>query len=110
MNESLTPESDDAPGGPDLPVPPRNPQALPVFTRASLARFDGDRGRAYVACQGMVFDVTDSPEWREGLHRNLHWAGQDLSRELEDAPHGIETLLRCPRVGRYQVTEGAPPE
>jgi predicted heme/steroid binding protein len=110
MNESHSPKSFDARGAPDAPVPSRNPQALPLFTPASLSRFDGDRARAYVACQGMVFDVTDSPEWREGLHRNLHWAGQDLSEELEDAPHGIETLLRCPQVGRYQEAEGASPE
>ncbi len=73
---------------------------LPAYTRQSLARFDGSRGRAYVACAGQVYDVSASGEWRGGLHRGLHWAGQDLTGYLADAPHGIETLQRFPVVGR----------
>ncbi len=80
----------------------RDADGFLVFSRASLARHDGDRFPAYVACQGMVFDVSQSPEWRNGLHRNLHWAGQDLTAELADAPHGFEALFRCPRVGTYR--------
>lgn len=73
---------------------------LPSYTRASLARFDGSRGVALVACGDKVFDVSASGEWRGGLHRGLHWAGQDLTRYLADAPHGVETLERFPVVGR----------
>lgn len=71
-----------------------------VFTTMDLGRHDGDRGPAYVAYGHVVYDVSRSPEWRRGLHRNLHWAGQDLTTELSDAPHGVETLLRFPVVGR----------
>jgi predicted heme/steroid binding protein len=67
---------------------------------AELRRHDGDGAPAWVACDGIVYDVSRSPEWRGGLHRRLHWAGQDLSAELADAPHGRETLERCPRIGR----------
>jgi predicted heme/steroid binding protein len=70
-----------------------------VFTRMELSAHDGDRGPAYVAYGAQVFDVSTSGEWRHGLHRNLHWAGQDLTDELVDAPHGVETLLRFPVVG-----------
>ena len=72
-----------------------------MISASELRRRDGSRGAAWVACRGFVYDVSDSPLWRGGLHRDLHWAGQDLSAELEDAPHGIESVERCPRVGRY---------
>jgi predicted heme/steroid binding protein len=72
---------------------------LPAFTLADLRRHDGDRYPAYVAYRGQVFDVSQSREWRQGLHRQLHWAGQDLTRELVDAPHGEETLQRFRIVG-----------
>lgn len=70
--------------------------------RSELKRKDGSRGVAWVACEGWVYDVSASPEWRGALHRGLHWAGQDLSAELADAPHGRETLERMPRVGRLR--------
>lgn len=55
-----------------------------------------------MAAHGLVYDVSGSPEWRRGLHRALHWAGQDLTAELADAPHGLETVRRCPLVGRLR--------
>jgi predicted heme/steroid binding protein len=85
--------------------PTRGPGAeseLPDFTPDQLSRFDGSRGPAYVAYAGRVYDVSDSPEWRHGLHRQLHWAGQDLTRYLADAPHGEENLARYPVVGRLR--------
>lgn len=69
------------------------------FSRAELARYGGSRGPTYVAVDGVVYDVTGSGEWRGGLHRELHWAGQDLTAYLAEAPHGMETLLRYPVVG-----------
>ena len=73
---------------------------LPLISLAQLRRADGSRDHAWVACAGLVYDVAASPEWRDGLHRGLHWAGQDLSAELADAPHGLETVRRMPCVGR----------
>ena len=73
--------------------------AVRTFSRAELARFSGSPRSAYVAVDGVVYDVTDSGEWRGGLHRELHWAGQDLTAYLADAPHGIETLERFVVVG-----------
>lgn len=77
-----------------------SPEPLPIISRAELHRADGSRGKAWVACAGLVYDVSASPEWREGLHRGLHWVGQDLSAELADAPHGVETVRRMPCIGR----------
>jgi predicted heme/steroid binding protein len=39
-----------------------------------------------VAYQGYIYDVTKSRLWRKGQHYE-HWAGQDLTHELPDAPH-----------------------
>jgi predicted heme/steroid binding protein len=65
------------------------------FTSAELRRYDGDRGRrAYVAFRGVVYDVTAMRRWRGGFHEGLHFAGQDLTAFLSDAPHGEEVFRR----------------
>lgn len=59
-----------------------------LLTERQLRSYNGERGsRIYIAFQGVVYDVTDCPKWRRGLHENLHWSGQDLTLELADAPH-----------------------
>ncbi len=58
----------------------------------------------YIACQGIVYDVTDCPKWRSGLHEQLHFAAQDLSSELADAPHAEEVFSR-PCVRRVGVLD-----
>lgn len=76
----------------------------PVFTRRDLLRFNGEPGRrSYIACGGIVYDVTDCPKWRTGLHESQHFPGQDLTSELPEAPHGSEVFTRpcAKRVGRY---------
>lgn len=70
------------------------------LTLAQLASFDGHEGRsAYVAYQGMVYDLTDSPMWPGGEHQDLHGAGADLTQEHEDAPHDVY-VTDFPVVGR----------
>jgi predicted heme/steroid binding protein len=64
-------------------------------TRAELKRQTGERGtRCYVACGGTVYDVTDCPKWRTGFHEGLHFAGQDLTEELPEAPHEADVFGR----------------
>jgi predicted heme/steroid binding protein len=73
------------------------------FSLEELRRHDGTRGaRKYVACAGVVYDVTDCPKWRPELHEGLHFPGQDLSSEFPEAPHGREVFSRpcVKRVGR----------
>ena len=72
-----------------------------TITREELSRCDGQDGRpAYVAFHGWVFDVTESPLWKDGDHQERHKAGTDLSNELGRAPHGAGMLERVPRVGK----------
>ena len=70
------------------------------FTRKELARNDGKNGSpAYIACNGNVYDVSDSFLWKSGKHWVLHVAGQDLTDCLKDAPHGEDLLDRIPVIG-----------
>lgn len=64
-----------------------------VFTRESLANFDGKDGRrAYVAHAGKIYDVTGSVLWGGGEHQGEHSAGVDLTAAMDDAPHFPEEL------------------
>lgn len=57
------------------------------YTKAQLALRNGqDREEIWVAYQGNIYDVSHSKLWRNGKHYE-HWAGQDLTDELPDAPH-----------------------
>lgn len=74
-----------------------------VFTERELQQFDGTRGKpAYIAYQGVVYDVSASSLWRGGLHQDLHYAGTDLTRTLRKAPHTTEVFTHATvkRVGR----------
>lgn len=64
------------------------------FTLAQLRAYDGESGPMYIAYQGVVYDVTDCPRWRLGLHEHMHFPGQDLSGELSEAPHAAEVFTR----------------
>ncbi len=76
------------------------------MTREELAEFDGREGRkAYVAVNGKIYDVTDSPWWRQGDHQGAHQAGGDLSEELPKAPHVRAVVERFPVVGHLQEPE-----
>jgi len=71
-----------------------------IFSRNELALHNGqDKETIYVAFQGLVYDVTSSRLWKNGKHYE-HWAGQDLTRELEDAPHTAKVFEKFEVVGR----------
>jgi len=74
-----------------------------TFTERDLQQYNGERGQpVYIAYAGWVYDVTDCPKWRTGLHEQLHFAGADLTRSLHKAPHSAEVFSRpgVRRVGR----------
>jgi len=74
---------------------------LPTYTRRQLALRNGqDRPEIWVAYQGNIYDVTRSRLWQRGNHYE-HWAGQDLTRELEeDAPHLATVFDKFTIIGR----------
>lgn len=60
-----------------------------------LAAANGQNGNpAWVAVDGVVYDVSASRMWKQGTHVGRHRAGADLSVELAAAPHGTEVLSR----------------
>ncbi len=74
------------------------------FTVAELAEFDGKDGRpAYVAVDGVVYDVSNSADWSQGTHSRCNLAasaGRDLSDIIKQAPGSMRALLaRMPVVG-----------
>ena len=74
-----------------------------TFTERELQQFDGTRGKpAYIAYDGIVYDVSASSLWRGGLHQDLHYAGTDLTRTLRKAPHTAEVFTHATvkRIGR----------
>jgi predicted heme/steroid binding protein len=75
-----------------------------IFTLEDLGQFDGKDGRpAYIAVDGVVYDVSGSRSWPEGEHTRCNLgavAGQDLSQELKSAPGGMRALVESlPVVG-----------
>lgn len=73
------------------------------FTKDQLAKFNGQNGKpAYVAHQGIVYDVSASKLWKNGQHMRRHNAGLDLTAEIQAAPHQSDKLLRYPQVGCLQ--------
>lgn len=75
-----------------------------VLTAAELAAYDGKDGQpAYVAVDGVVYDVTDVPQWANGDHYEGMTAGQDLTEQIETlSPHGTSVLDGLPVVGTLE--------
>lgn len=64
-----------------------------VISLPALKQNSGERStRMWIAHNGIVYDVTDCPKWRTGMHEFLHFPGQDLTSELHDAPHEDEVF------------------
>ncbi len=75
---------------------------MDAITRAQLALRNGqDKPEVWVAYQGKVYDVTTSRLWKNGKHYE-HWAGQDLTDELPDAPHTESVFLKFKVIGLLQ--------
>jgi predicted heme/steroid binding protein len=74
-----------------------------TFTLEELKKFDGKDGRlCYVAYKGFVYDVTESPLFENGRHYE-HFAGCDLTREMENAPHKDEVFRKYRIVGKIFI-------
>lgn len=73
-----------------------------VFTLEELAEFDGQDGKsAYIAIDGVVYDVTEISQWAGGIHAGGKiTAGKDYSEEIRSiSPHGTSVLSMATKVG-----------
>lgn len=69
------------------------------ITKSQLALRNGqDREEIWIAYQGHVYDVSRSRLWYAGKHYE-HWAGQDLTHELADAPHTERVFEKFDKIG-----------
>lgn len=72
---------------------------LPRYTKQQLALRNGqDKPEIWIAYQGVIYDVGKSRLWRNGMHYE-HWAGQDLTDELKDAPHNENVFDKFEAIG-----------
>jgi predicted heme/steroid binding protein/uncharacterized membrane protein len=63
------------------------------MTLKELKHYNGKESqKAYIAYKGNVYDVTNSPLWKNGTHKKIHHAGVDLTDVLQNAPHGEEVF------------------
>ena len=72
---------------------------LPEYSKQQLALRNGqDKPEIWVAFLGNIYDVSESRLWRNGKHYE-HWAGQDLTEELKDAPHTEKVFEKFTIIG-----------
>lgn len=73
---------------------------IPFFSKAQLALRNGqDKPSIWVAYKGLIYDVSNSRLWKNGMHYE-HWAGQDLTDELSDAPHSETVFQKFKVIGK----------
>jgi predicted heme/steroid binding protein/uncharacterized membrane protein len=78
-------------------------------TLDALCQFDGKDGRpAYVAYNGLIYDVTGRSLWKNGSHMSKHAAGNDLTNLLKTAPHGEDKILAMPLAGKLLAPDEKP--
>jgi predicted heme/steroid binding protein len=69
------------------------------ISKSELALHNGqDMDEIWIAYNGIIYEVSKSRYWKRGFHYE-HWAGQDLSSELKDAPHGERVFEHLTPVG-----------
>ncbi len=70
------------------------------LTLEELKKYNGEDGNpAYVAIDGIIYDVTDVDPWKGGKHHG-NVAGKDLSEVIGHAPHKHSVLAKLNEVGK----------
>jgi predicted heme/steroid binding protein len=73
---------------------------MKVYTKQQLALRNGqDKPEIWVAYKGLIYDVSLSKLWKKGMHYE-HWAGQDLTNELVEAPHTEKVFEKFQAIGQ----------
>ncbi|KEZ12970.1 Cytochrome b5-like protein [Lactiplantibacillus plantarum] len=75
-----------------------------TFNQTELAKYNGQDGQpAYVAVDGVVYDVTGVAAWAGGKHHG-NLAGQELTAVIDTkSPHGRKVLTGLTVVGQYVI-------
>jgi predicted heme/steroid binding protein len=96
-------------GVPQIGVVVENNDEEPVtggtvyLTITDLEMYDGQDGNsAYIAYEGMIYDVTDVAAWSGGNHNGVS-AGQDITAEIMNAPHGTSPVEGLTAIGELVI-------
>lgn len=75
------------------------------LTLDELSKYNGMDGQpAYIAVDGIIYDVTDSLKWKNGKHNGFQ-AGNDLTDKIKNvSPHGLKVLERLNKVGTLKTS------
>ncbi len=72
---------------------------LNIYSKSQLSLYNGqDKKEIWCGYKGYIYELTNSKMWANGRHYE-HWAGQDLTDELEDAPHNERVFEKFKIVG-----------
>ncbi|WP_339365822.1 cytochrome b5 domain-containing protein [Vallitalea maricola] len=75
-----------------------------TFTIEELKKYNGEKDRpAYIAVDGVVYDVTYNPRWGGGTHFGVV-AGEDITDEFNKCHGGENVLTQLEVVGK--IIEG----
>ncbi len=78
-------------------------EEIKEYSLSQLALRNGqDRDEIWCAYKGKIYDVGNSRLWKNGKHYE-HWAGQDLTNELKDAPHNEFVFDKFEIIGKLRV-------
>ena len=76
---------------------------MKTYTKNQLALRNGsDMEEIWIAYKGLIYDVKKSRLWKNGKHYE-HWAGQDLTDELQGAPHNDFVFDKFEVVGQIKT-------
>jgi predicted heme/steroid binding protein len=77
-------------------------KSLKSYTMAQLALRNGqDKEEIWCSYKGNIYNLSPSRLWSGGKHYE-HWAGQDLTDELIDAPHDEYVFNKFVIIGRLE--------
>lgn len=77
--------------------------SLPSISLTQLALRNGqDKPEVWIAYKGLVYDVSQSRLWKNGIHYE-HWAGQELTPEIAEAPHTDEVFRKFKAIGKLEL-------
>lgn len=94
----VTPQAD-----PSATLQQPNQGAQSTFTLQELSKYDGKNGNpAYIAVNGIVYDVTNNAAWAAATHFGLT-AGKDLSSEFASCHAGQPILSKLKVVGKLET-------